>query len=136
MQLFFLTEHQPQYKHDDLRSDYGDILLRIADFRIARQEIRRGGRNINKQGYGQPGRFLEFLHQSKSFSLFVFPYDEPHQRDHDTGYPYTVGHRMRQAETLGRYADIGRTNAGHEEGRYQRQEILLLRAHQIYRDSP
>ena len=40
----------------------GDILLSIAELRIAGKEISGCSRNVNKQGQREPGRFLDFLH--------------------------------------------------------------------------
>lgn len=35
LQRLLLAKHQPQHKYNEVRSSYGDILLSIADFRIA-----------------------------------------------------------------------------------------------------
>lgn len=61
LQRLLLAEYQPQHKYDEVRSCYGDILLCIADFRIAGKEISGSSRNVNKQGYGEPGGFLYLL---------------------------------------------------------------------------
>ena len=39
LQRLLLAKHQPQHKYNEVRSSYGDILLSIADFRIAGKEI-------------------------------------------------------------------------------------------------
>lgn|SRR5699024_3270876 len=62
LQRLLLAKHQPQHKYNEVRSSYGDILLSIADFRIAGKEISGSSRNVNKQGQREPGRFLDFLH--------------------------------------------------------------------------
>ena len=49
LQRLLLAKHQPQHKYNEVRSSYGDILLSIADFRIAGKEISGSSRNVNKQ---------------------------------------------------------------------------------------
>ena len=60
LQRLLLAKHQPQHKYNEVRSSYGDILLSIADFRIAGKEISGSSRNVNKQGQREPGRFLDY----------------------------------------------------------------------------
>lgn len=45
LQRLLLAKHQPQHKYNEVRSSYGDILLSIADFRIAGKEI--SGANVS-----------------------------------------------------------------------------------------
>ena len=41
LQRLLLAKHQPQHKYNEVRSSYGDILLSIADFRIAGKKIKK-----------------------------------------------------------------------------------------------
>jgi|GEM_PF-5291131 len=62
LQRLLLAKHQPQHKYNEVRSSYGDILLSIADFRIAGKEISGSSRNVNKQGANvSPVDFLIFF---------------------------------------------------------------------------
>ena len=41
LQRLLLAKYQPQHKYNEIRGSYSDILLSIADFRIAGKEISR-----------------------------------------------------------------------------------------------
>ena len=72
LQRLLLAKHQPQHKYNEVRSSYGDILLSIADFRIAGKEIRGSSRNVNKQGQREPGRFLDLLHYQSILVVLIY----------------------------------------------------------------
>ena len=57
----FLRSTSTKHKYNEVRSSYGDILLSIADFRIAGKEISGSSRNVNKQANVSPVDFLIFF---------------------------------------------------------------------------
>ena len=61
LQRLLLAKHQPQHKYNEVRSSYGDILLSIADFRIAGKEISGSSRNVNSRANVSPVDFLIFF---------------------------------------------------------------------------
>ena len=61
LQRLLLAKHQPQHKYNEVRSSYGDILLSIADFRIAGKEISGSSRNVISRANVSPVDFLIFF---------------------------------------------------------------------------
>ena len=89
LQRLLLAKYQPQHKYNEIRGSYSDILLSIADFRIAGKEISGSSRNVNKQGQRKPGRFLYFFHY-QSF-LVVLKYQILTQKPANTAAKRAIG---------------------------------------------
>lgn len=85
LQRLLLAKYQPQHKYNEIRGSYSDILLSIADFRIAGKEISGSSRNVNKQGQRKPGRFLYF------FFLVVLKYQILNQKPANTAAKRAIG---------------------------------------------